>query len=166
MHFEMPCRVQPALGSEAIHCTSSHRLLCCWRRRLSSCSRNIASCVSCGRLCGGDGGGGRCTGNSGSIPREACRDAAVSSQDGAAGRACAAGVSLSRAAAPLMLAVRFPPRAGAAAAMGHGGAGALPLADPLLYPRLARRGRRLRHHQPRIVRVDKAVDCRRAGAAG
>ena len=53
--------------------------------------------------------------------------------------------------APLMLAVQFPPRAGAAAAMGHGGAGALPLADPLLYPRLARRGRRLRHHQPRVV---------------
>jgi hypothetical protein len=31
--------------------------------------------------------------------------------------------------------------------MGHGGAGALPKLDPLLYSRLVRGGRRVRHHQ-------------------
>ena len=40
---------------------------------------------------------------------------------------------------------------GAAAAVGHGGAGALPLAHPLLHQRLHRRRRRLRHHKLKLI---------------
>ena len=40
---------------------------------------------------------------------------------------------------------------GAAAAVGHGGAGALPLAHPLLHQRLHRRRRRLRYHKLKLL---------------
>ena len=39
---------------------------------------------------------------------------------------------------------------GAAAVVGHGGTGALPLAHPLLHQRLDRRRRRLRHHKLKL----------------